>query len=100
MQVFRLINMETQSGHLQDGSVIGRPLIYHRREGAGDLKDGLHEFNEEAVQKVLKYLNGDLTGLVDRARAMINVAKGYAGYAGIAAGKQGVTQFVIKTAGI
>ena len=69
-------------------------------DGMGELKDGLNTFNEEAVQKILDYLDGDLTGLVDRARAMIDVAKGYESYSGIAEGQVGVTQFIIKTAGI
>ena len=69
-------------------------------DGAGELKDGLNKFNDEAIQKLLDFLDGDIKGLMDRADAMIDLAKGYAGYSGIAEGKKGVTQFIIKADGI
>ena len=70
------------------------------KDGAGELKDGLEQFNDEAIQKLITLLNDDLGEIPDRARAMIEEAKGYASYAGIAEGQTGVTQFIIKSAGI
>ena len=93
-------DLDDGAGQLKDGTSELLDGVKKLRDGAGELKDGLNTFNEEAIQKLLDYLDGDLTGLVDRAKALIDVAKGYAGYAGIAEGQKGVTQFIIKTAGI
>ena len=69
-------------------------------DGMNDLYDGLNTLDEEAVQKILDALNGDYAELKDRAEAMLNMTRGYASYAGIAEGKTGSVQFLIRTAGI
>ena len=75
----------------------GTSLLY---DGLGELKDGLDEFNEEAIQKLISYLNDDFETMSDRAEAMIDLAKDYTSYSGIADSMTGITQFIIKTDGI
>ena len=69
-------------------------------DGMNELYDGLNEFNVEAVQKILDALNGDYAALKDRAEAMLDMTRDYASYGGIADGKTGSVQFLIRTAGI
>ena len=64
------------------------------------MKDGMDAFNREAIQKLIDYIDNDFETLHDRARAMIDIMRGYSTYSGIAEGKTGITQFLIKTEGV
>ena len=52
------------------------------------------------IQKFISYLNDDFETMSDRTEAMIDLAKDYTSYSGIADNMTGITQFVIKTDGI
>ena len=88
------------AGQLDDGTgdlLDGANQLF---DGMSELKDGLDEFNDEAIQKLISYLNDDFETMSDRAEAMIDLAKDYTSYSGIADNMTGITQFVIKTDGI
>ena len=70
-------------------------------DGIGSLNEGLNNISEnENVQKLLSLLEGDQETVAERAKAMIDLARNYTSYSGIAEGMTGMTQFIIKTAGI
>ena len=67
------------------------------RDGAGELDDGLREFNDKGVRKILDA--GDLTDLADRLEAMSKAADGCRSFAG---GNEagGQVKFLYRTAPI
>lgn len=44
------------------------------KDGSVQLNDGLKEFNEKGIEKLVNVVNGDVGGLIDRAKAMIHVS--------------------------
>ena len=67
------------------------------RDGAKALSEGLHQFDEEAVEQLAEALDGDLNGLLARARAIVGAAKAYASYSGLADGMSGAVRFIYRT---
>lgn len=70
------------------------------RDGAKELSDGLVEFNEEGIEKLVDAVDGDLTGLMDRLRAVSDAAKSYRSFAGIDSESEGQVKFVYRTKAI
>ena len=66
----------------------------------GSLRDGLETFNEDAIQKVVDYVDNDLGTVSDRAHAMVDLMRDYGAYAGNVEGRTAMTQFLIKTEGV
>ena len=81
------------AGDLMDGA----QELY---DGMGELKDGLDELNDKLVDKLLDFLDGDLNEIKDRLKAVVDMARDYNSYAGIADGMSGSVHFLIRTAGI
>lgn len=69
-------------------------------DGNQTLADGMHEYKEEAIDKLTDLFNGDISGVTDRIDAMTNLAKEYKSFAGISDGVSGTTKFIIETEGI
>ena len=67
------------------------------RDGAMQLSDGLKEFNEKGVQKIVDIAEGDLAGLMTRAKATVDVSKAYTSFAGAADGMDGQVKFIYRT---
>ena len=44
------------------------------KDGSVQLNDGLKEFNEKGIEKLVSVVKGDVGGLIDRVKAMINVS--------------------------
>lgn len=65
--------------------------------GAGELKEGLDTFNQQGVDKLVRLVNQDADGLCARLRAMINLAREYNNYAGIADSMDGSVRFIWRT---
>ena len=61
------------------------------------LSDGLKQFNKEGVQKLVDAVDGDLSGLLDRVRATIEVSNNYRNFAGISDGMDGQVKFIYRT---
>ena len=70
------------------------------RDGSLKLSDGLKEFNEKGIQKIIDTVDGDLSGLVERVKAVINVSKSYRNFAGISDEMNGQVKFIYRTDGI
>lgn len=74
--------------------------ITQLRDGAMQLSDGLKEFNEEGVQKLVDAVDGNLGGLGDRLQAVIDVSRNYKTFSGISDDMEGSVKFVYRTEAI
>jgi putative membrane protein len=61
------------------------------------LNDGLKEFDEKGIQKLVELLDGDLAALLSRVRVITEVSKDYINFSGIADGMDGTVKFIYKT---
>ncbi len=66
-------------------------------DGAMQLSDGLKKFNEEGIQKLSEFVDGDLNALITRLRAIHSVSLNYKNFAGIADGADGKVKFIYRT---
>ncbi|MDD7365950.1 MAG: hypothetical protein PUG91_01495 [Clostridiales bacterium] len=87
-------------GQAKDGALKLNDGASQLYDGMGELKDGLTEFNEKAIDKLLAFIDEDLPSLKDHAQAVIDMARGYTSYAGIAEGQTGSVQFIVRTEGV
>ncbi len=67
------------------------------RDGAMELSDGLKEFNEEGIQKLVDAFNGDLSGLLDRVETLREVSEQYNSFSGISPEMDGQVKFIWRT---
>ena len=70
------------------------------RDGAKALSDGMKQFNEEGVQKLVEAFDGDLSTLASRLRATVDVARDYQSFADEGADMDGAVRFVYRTEAI
>lgn len=66
-------------------------------DGTKALKSGVIQFNQEAIQKLVNLVNGDLTNYFDRLKAMQDYAEEYTTFAGCEEGTECSVKFVYKT---
>lgn len=71
--------------------------IHDLKDGALQLSDGLAEFNEEGIQKLADSVNGDLSPVLTRFRATVDVSKHYHSFSGLYDGLDGEVKFIYKT---
>lgn len=69
-------------------------------EGAHTLADGMVQFNEEGINKILDAYNGDLKPFTDKLQAVIDAGEEYQTYSAIADGQTGCVKFIYKLASI
>lgn len=69
-------------------------------EGAHTLADGMVEFNEEGINKILDAYNGDLKPFTNKLQAVIDAGEEYQTYSAIADGQTGSVKFIYKLASI
>ena len=67
------------------------------KDGALQLSDGLAEFNEEGVQKLVDVLGGDFASVLTRFQATVDVSKDYQSFAGLRGDLDGDVKFIYKT---
>ena len=70
------------------------------RDGAMQLSNGLKEFNEKGIQKLVDAVDGDLAGLTTRIRATVDVSKNYRSFSGINEDMEGKVKFIYRTEAI
>ena len=85
-----ILAMQNSAPALIDG-------VTQLRDGAMELSDGLKEFNEKGVQKLVDAINGDLGGLMDRVDAVKAVSERYTSFSGIGPDMDGQVKFVWRT---
>ena len=85
-----ILTMKNSAPALIDG-------VARLRDGAMELTNGLKEFDEKGVQKLVDAFDGDLAGLMDRVDALRDVSEHYNSFAGISADMDGQVKFIWRT---
>lgn len=88
-----ILTMKNSAPALIDG-------VTRLRDGAMELSDGLKEFDEQGVQKLVDAFGGDLGGLMERVDALQGVSERYHSFSGISPDMDGQVKFVWRTEGI
>lgn len=66
-------------------------------DGAHKLADGILQFNEEGIEKILNSYNGDVQPLLERIQSVLTAGEDYQTYTDIAEGVNGSVKFIYKT---
>lgn len=66
-------------------------------DGARQLSDGMNTFNEQGIKKLTDTFEGDIQGLMDRMKAVIDAGKDYQTFTDLADGTKGSVKFIIET---
>lgn len=69
-------------------------------DGSMQLSDGLKQLNEEGIQKLVNALDGNMSQLTTRLKAMLDVSKNYRNFSGISEDMEGQVKFIYRTEGI
>ena len=64
-------------------------------DGATTLADGIATFNEEGIQKICNFVNGDLKDLTTRAEKLTDLAKSYNSFTMVEDGVESNSKFVM-----
>ena len=64
------------------------------------MSDGMVEFNETGIEKIVNSYNGDIKPLVERMQAVINAGADYQTFTQISDGVNGSVKFIYKTAAV
>ncbi len=64
--------------------------------GSHTLADGMVEFNEQGINKIVNAYKGDVKPLANRLQAMIDAGEDYQSYSDIADGANGSVKFIYK----
>lgn len=67
------------------------------RDGALQLSDGLKEFDKQGVEKLVDAVDGDISGLLTRLKATVDVSKDYQSFTGLTDGMTGEVRFIYRT---
>lgn len=82
---------------LKEGSAALIDGVQQLYDGGMQLSKGMEKFKKEGVDKISDAVNGDLTVLTERFKAMVQAAKNYRTFSGKAEGTDGKVDFIIKT---
>lgn len=88
------------AGKLQNGGVSLVSGVSQLRDGAMQLSDGMNQFVSQIKAKLGSLSGSDVTSLLPRVTSMLESAKNYKNYSGLADGTDGSVRFIIKTAAI
>lgn len=78
------------TGKVSDG-------IAKLKDGAGELYDGMYRFDDEGIQEINDMYETDFSELKERLETLLDIAKEYDNFSGIAKGMDGKVKFVIET---
>ncbi len=70
------------------------------KDGALQLSDGLAAFNEEGIQRLADALDGDLSSVLTRLQAVVDVSRNYRCFAGLRDDLDADVKFIYKLDGI
>ena len=85
-----LLTLQSSGPALIDG-------ITQLRDGAMQLSDGLKEFDEKGIQKLVDAVDGDMESLFTRLRATADVSKDYNSFSGLSDDMAGQVKFIYRT---
>lgn len=87
-------------GQLKAGGTNLVSGVTQLRDGAMKLSNGMREFSNQLSSKLDNLSDSELSELIPKIGSMIDAAKSYNNYSGIADGAEGSVKFIIKTASI
>lgn len=87
-------------GELKEKTAALVPGVTELRNGSQELSEGMDQFNEQGVKKIVDVFKGDLGTLAARLRAIEDLSRSYTNYGGKADGMDGSVKFIYKTAAI
>lgn len=67
------------------------------RDGSMELSDGIKQLNEQGIQKLVEFVDGDLERVVARLKATVDVSKEYHNFSGINDDMDGKVKFIYRT---
>lgn len=82
---------------LKNGSSALIGGVTQLKNGSMTLTNGLKQFKKDGVSVLVKAVNGDVKGLVNRLKAISKVSSNYKSYSGISDDMDGKVDFVYKT---
>lgn len=82
---------------LKDGMPALTDGVTQLRDGSMALSDGLKQLNEEGIQKLVQFVDGDLSDISVRLKATIDVSKNYKNFAGKMEDMDGQVKFIYRT---
>lgn len=85
------------TGELSEGVSALIDGIGQLLDGSNDLAEGMAEFDREGIQKLTDLMDSDLTGIVDRLKAIQDYADSYQSYGGNVKDMDCSTKFIYKT---
>ena len=85
---------------LKNGAPALTDGVTQLRDGSLKLSDGLKEFNEKGVEKLVEAVDGNISGLLTRVKATVDVSKDYKSFSGISDEMNGQVKFIYRTAAI
>lgn len=90
---------ELYSGILQlkDGTPALLSGITQLKDGAMQLSDGLSQFNEQGIKKISDAVDGNISGLICRLKATVDVSKNYKTFSGLDDSMDGQVKFIYRT---
>ena len=62
--------------------------------GAKTLDEGMVQFNEEGIKKLVSAFDGDIDSLLDKLNTMLDSSRKYKNFSGIADGMDGEVKFI------
>lgn len=66
-------------------------------DGAKQVRDGMFKFDDEGISKIVDLFDGNLSGVIDRFKALSDISKEYKSFSGIDNNTDGSVKFIIKT---
>ena len=85
---------------LREGGVTLTDGISDLKDGSKELDSGMNEFNETGIRKLTSALDGDLSGIVDRLKALKDIAADYGTFSGVSDDMSGNVKFIYTTESI
>ena len=67
------------------------------KDGSQQLDEGMQKLKKEGADAIVKAVNGDVKGLVDRVKAIVAVSKNYKTFSGVSDETDGKVDFIFKT---
>lgn len=80
---------------LNDGSIKLLSGASQLSDGSNSLAEGMTEFDEQAIQKLCNYINGDIKDLTERIKALKKLAEEYNTFTKLNDGDTGNTKFIL-----
>ncbi len=65
--------------------------------GSKTLEDGMNKFDEEGIQKIADFYNGDVTEFIENIKAIADASKEYNTFTKLAENQTGTVKFIITT---